>query len=368
MPTITRGLTAAISCARASLTAAIGLLLLAGPTLALDIVYRKGGGRTVGGDITKVTKSEVVVNQKVGNREEAVPANEISHIEWDAEPGPLKLARGSENTGNLDEAIRQYEEAVKAAPAGRDGLRREIEFGLARATARRALRSGGELEPAVTRLKNFINGNRDHYRVFDAQLLLGEALLASEDALTADVSFQIVSEAPWGDYQMAGKNGMARSALARGDAAAARALFDEVAAVNPADPAQKSRRLEALLGQAQCLSTEGQADESLKILGQVIDEAAEADSRIQATAYLRQGDILRAAGSNPKEAVLAYLHVDVIPDFSAEADLHAEALYHLAALWPAAGEAARGADAGARLQAQYPQSPWTAKLGSPPTN
>src|SRR5262245_7947078 len=91
-----------------------GVLVLSSlPVSALDLVHRRGNEKNVGGDITKVTRTEVVVTQKVGNKEETVPANDISYIEWDGEPGPLKLARGSENTGNFDESVKQYQEAVK---------------------------------------------------------------------------------------------------------------------------------------------------------------------------------------------------------------------------------------------------------------
>jgi tetratricopeptide (TPR) repeat protein len=348
--------------------AAVLLGVTSVPVCALDLVHRRSNEKTVGGDITKVSRTEVIVTQKVGNKEEVIPANDISYIEWDGEPGPLKLARGSENTGNLDESIKQYQEAVKEVSGGKDGLKSEVDFGLARALARRALRTPAELPAAITQLKSFINGNRDHYRFYDAQLLLGDALLASKDDLTAEVSFKSVSEASWPDYQMAGKLGLGRSAIARNDVPKAKALFDEVAAVDAKTPAETSRKLEGLLGQARCLQAGSDYEGALKILEQVIDQATAADSRIQAEAYLRQGDVYRLSKADPRKSVIAYLHVDVIPDFAAENDLHAESLYRLAKLWPAAGDAGRGAEAASRLQAEFPESEWTKKLSEPETN
>jgi len=348
--------------------AALVVAASATPSLALDLVHRRSNEKTVGGDITSVTKTEVIVTQKVGNKEETVPANDILYIEWDGEPGPLKLARGSENTGNVDESIKQYQEAVKEVPVGRDGLKSEINFGLARALTRRALRTRAELPAAIAQLKSFINGNRDHYRFYDAQMLLGDALLASKDDLTAEVSFKSVSDSPWPDYQMAGKLGLGRAALSRNEVPKAKALFDEVAGMDAKTPAETSRKLEGLLGQARCLQAGSDYEGALKILEQVIDQATSADSRIQAEAFLRQGDAHRLAKADPKKAIISYLFVDVIPDLASENDLHAESLYRLAKLWPSAGDAGRGVDAASRLQAAYPDSEWTKKLSEPDAN
>lgn len=342
--------------------AALLLAIAASPAPALDVVHRKSTEKVVGGDITKITRAEIVVTQKVGNKEETIPANDISYIEWDSEPGPLKLARGSENTGNLDESIRQYQEAAKAVSSGRDGLKLDVEFGRARAMARRALRTAAELPEAISQLKAFVNSNREHYRYYDAQLLLGEALLASKDGLTADVSFESVAESPWPDYQMAGQLGLGRSALSRGEVAPAKELFDAVAGTTTKTPAEAARKLEGMLGQSRCLLAQMDHEAALKILEQVIEQSIPSDTRIQAEAYVLQGDAYRLANSSPKSAVIAYLHVDVIPDLAAESDLHAESLYQLSLLWTATGDAGRGADAAARLQSKYADSEWARKI------
>lgn len=329
---------------------------------AIDIIHRKSTEKTVGGEITKNTRDSVTVMQQVGMKEETVPASDISYIEWDGEPGPLKLARGSESTGTFDEAVKQYQEAVKAVTSAKEGLKADTQFGLARTTTKRAMRSGDDLAPAAALVKNFVNANRDNYRFFDAQLLLGDLGLATQDFNAAELAYQSVAGAPWPDYQMAGKIGVARATFGRGDVVKAQTMFNEIAALPTKTPAEESRKLEALLGQALCLQEKKEFPASQKIIDQVIETATPADSRVQAEAYLRQGDVMQAEGKNPKAAIIAYLHVDVIPEFAAERDLHAEALYQLARLWPTAGEAERGADAASRLKTQYPTSNWTKRL------
>ena len=345
-----------------SIVVVVSALSLASSLQAIDIVHRKSTEKTVGGEITKNTRDSVTVMQQVGMKEETVPASDVSYIEWDAEPGPLKLARGSESTGTYDEAVKQYQEAVKAVSAAKDGLKADTQFGLARTTTKRAMRSGDDLAPAVALVKNFANSNRDNYRFFDAQLLLGDLGLATRDFSGAEIAYQSVAAAPWPDYQMAGKIGVARATLGRGDAAKAQTMFNEIAALPTKTPAEESRKLDAMLGQALCLQENKDFPASQKIIDQVIEAATPADSRVQAEAYLRQGDVLQAEGKNPKAAIIAYLHVDVIPEFATERDLHAEALYQLAKLWPAVGEAERGADASSRLKTQYPTSNWTKRL------
>lgn len=330
--------------------------------LAIDLVHRKSSDKTVGGEVTKNTRDGITVTQQVGMKEEVVPAADVAYIEWDAEPGPVKLARGSETTGALDEAVKQFQEALKAVASSKEGLKTDVQFGLARATARKAIRSGEDLPGALAGVKAFVNANRDNYRYYESQLLLGEVSLASGDFAAAEIAYQSAAGATSAEFQKAGKIGVARAMLGRGETAKAKTMFSEVASQPAQSPSEEARRLEAILGQALCLQQEKDHAGARKLVDQVIEEARPADGRIQAEAYLRQGDLLMTEGGNAKSAIIAYLHVDVIPEFASERELHAEALFQLAKLWPAVGEAERGADAATRLKTQYPQSIWNRRL------
>jgi tetratricopeptide (TPR) repeat protein len=328
---------------------------------AIDLIHRKSTEKTVGGEVTKNTRDGITVTQQVGMKEELVPAADIAYIEWDAEPGPLKLARGSETTGALDEAVKQYQEALKVA-SSKEGIKTDMQFGLARVTGRKAIRTGEDLPGAVAAVKAFVNANRDNYRFYEGQLLLGELSLAAGDFNTAEIAYQSAAGSSSGDFQRAGKVGVARAILGRGDVPKAKSLFGEVAAAPAGSPSEQSHRLDAILGQALCLQKDKDTAGARKLVEQVIDEAKPTDAAIQAEAYLRQGDLLMTDGGNAKAAIIAYLHVDVIPEFAELRDLHAESLYQLAKLWPTVGEAERGADAATRLKSQYPQSAWNRKL------
>lgn len=345
------------------------LLLLAASASVLsaaeiDTVYRKSDGKAVGGEITAVSKTEVVVTQKVGNKEEHIPANDIRSVEWKGEPIGLGLARSNQRSGNLSEALEGYQQALNESAGASKNLRGSIEYLIAEASVQVAKADSSQIPVAIQKLKAYLESNRDHYRYYDAQMLLAEMALASKDTLTAETSFALLEQAPWADYQLAGRNGQGYSKLAQGDASGAKAIFDQVAAANTTTPAETARKLDGMLGQADCLAQQSNFPEAIKILNQVVDQATAEDTRVLARAYLKQGDCLAADGQQLKPAVVAYLHVDVIPSLAAHSDLHAEALYQLAKLWPAVGQPARAAEASAKLETEYPNSEWTKKLGS----
>jgi hypothetical protein len=95
------------------------------------------------------------------------------------------------------------------------------------------------------------------------------------------------------------------------------------------------------------------------VLEEVIRDIPADATPLQAEAYLRQGDSLRATGKN-KPALYAYLHVDLL--FPGEEEFHAEALYRLSQLWSTVGHADRAAEDSARLQDRYPNSEWAKQV------
>ena len=65
------------------------------------------------------------------------------------------------------------------------------------------------------------------------------------------------------------------------------------------------------------------------------------------------------------EALVAYLHVDVIPKLASESQYHAEALLNLATLWNAVSRPDRAGEARDLLMSQYPSSDAARKLAAP---
>lgn len=339
-------------------TAALG----AHTALAIDTVTRRSTNKPAGGEITSVSQTEIIVTPKVG-QPTTVPANDVLGIDYEAAPPTLRLARSQENGGQFAQALETYAQAAAEIPSGNPFLRAEIEFLQARTTGKLALGDPTQLTAAMEALEQFLERHDDHYRYYEAQQLLGEIKLAADDISGAEQAFAVVAAAPWTDTQMAGKLGSAQIQVRQGDPSAAQAIFDEIVAnARGDDPATAARRLQAMLGQAQCLQALGRHAEAVPVYATVVKDASADDSRLQAEAYLGQGESYLAAGDNNKAAIMKFLIVDVVPALSQHGDLHARALFELAQLWPSVGQPVRGAEASAKLQQDYPNSEWAKRL------
>ncbi|HWL11109.1 MAG TPA: hypothetical protein VNQ76_22060 [Planctomicrobium sp.] len=336
--------------------------LLAGSIHAadLDTVYRPGDSKGFAGQISNVSKTEVVITQRVGNKEERFPGNEVARIEFQGEPPVLNLARGNENAGRLQEALTGYQEALAAG--GNETIKTEINYLIARVLSKMAQADPTKAAAAIEKLNGLTNNARDHYRFYPTQLLLGETALLIHDHNTAEAAFDRVQQAPWEEYKMRGKNGTARTLVDQQKYDQAKPLFDAIAVTKAKTPAEQTAVLEAMLGQAECLQMQTQIEPAIEILQKVVSQATAGDTRVLAQSYLQLGSAYAIDGQKNKEALLAYLHVDVIPSLAAQSDLHAEALYNLAKLWPAVGQPARGAEASGKLMQDYATSEWAKKL------
>lgn len=338
------------------------LLLTSQVASAVDTVIRRSTKKYPRGEITTVSQTEIVVTPQVGEPT-SVPANDVEDVDYQAAPPDLRRARAQERSGQFAEALATYAEVAENVPPGNPHLRAEIEFLQARTRGKSALGDPTQFSDAAAALEQFIQQHADHYRYYAAQQFLGELRLAADDLAGAEQAFAIVAAAPWADTQMAGKLGSAQIQVRQGDAAAAQAIFDEiVASARANDPATAARRLQAMLGQAQCLQALGRHEDAVPVYETVAREADRDSSRLQAQAYIGQGESYLAAGDRTKEAIMKFLIVDVVPSLSQHSDLHAQALYELAQLWPTVGQPVRGAEASAKLQQDYPHSEWTKKL------
>ncbi|MEZ6067370.1 MAG: hypothetical protein R3B90_17075 [Planctomycetaceae bacterium] len=195
----------------------LAFLLLASTSFAVDVVVQRGTDERVGGTITNVTKTEVTVTKQVGG-DTVVPVNVIDYIEWNARPAAMALGRSAAlDGGQLEVARKQLETAItESAGNNNTNLRGDLDYMLARVEAEEALTDVAKVPSAIQKLKAFIGANRNHYRTFDAQKLLGNVAIAGQDFPAAIEAFTSLSTAPWKDYQMAARVGNGRTALAQG--------------------------------------------------------------------------------------------------------------------------------------------------------
>ncbi len=345
-----------------SLVTTVIIVVLSKSVWAIDKVSRKSTTTLAQGRITEVTKQGITVKPRLGSAV-MVPANDITTIRWDGAPKEFNLALQDEDSGRFEKALERYTKAAQAAPASAESLKTDIQYLIARTTAKIALVHRKKLDAAIKKLEAFTKTGADHFRYYESMRFLGRVYLAKQEFDKARMAFETFGKAPWSDYKMAAKIASARVMLKQNNVDGALAVYNDLieTGAKANSPGEASCQVEAMLGRATCLIRKKKFNDAIKSLEDVITQAAIHDNRTQAEAYVRQGDCFRQLGRT-KEAILAYLHVPVL--FPKERDLHSESLYHLARLWNAVGHSERGEEARAILATEYPNSKWTKKLAT----
>lgn len=350
-----------VLCHRFAVTSLLTVCWLVGLTVSIDaadIINRRGGATRVAGQITAMTSSDVTIKPVAGDPQ-VISVSEIANIEWDDTPSEFKLAIADEANARLAGALARLEKIKTEGKATTDNLKAELDYAIARVTARAALGDPAQIDAAAELLRKWCASQPDHYRLFEGTALLGQLLLAKGDAAGARTAFEKISGAPTPELQLTGKIALARVLMSEQKYDEAIAAFDSIVAGLGDVPSDKARRYEALLGKSRGLIAKGLFAEALPLLEDIAINASADDISLQAEVYLLQGNSLQALNRN-KEAVLAYLHVDVL--FSRETAAHAESLYHLTRLWKEVQLPERGLEARAKLEGNYPNSEWAKKL------
>lgn len=329
--------------------------------LAADVLERRGGAAKLSGKVTAISKDKVSFENSKGEKSD-IPANEVDEIIWDGEPAALKSARTNEAAGKLTQALDGLAKAATDNKSDRPEIKLDIEYLTLRAAARIALTDPAKIPDALKKLGDFQSKNSDSRHFYDAVGLMVDLNLTKNDPAAARAAAETLQKATGNDQKMAAKIAVARVELLENKIPEAQKAFEEVVGSPAGSPVEESRKLQAKLGVARCLQLQSKFDDAIKLLDEVINQSAPEDSRVQAEAYVRQGDCYQAA-SKSKDALLAYLHVDVL--FSTEKSFHPEALYHLTRLWTAVQQPDRANEAADKLTAEYPNSPWAQKLKAP---
>ena len=331
---------------------AAGLCLVAvADGRAADTVRRTSG--TVLGRVEKMTPVEVTVKEQ-SSMVTTIPVNEIITIYFDGEPASLKTARSNLLRGAYEDALTALN-AVKADEANRDVIQQDIAFYKALCAARLALGGTGTVKDAGGQMIAFAKANSGSYHYLEACEIIGDLLVAIGAYAPAEEYYGRLAKAPWPEYKMRAGVAVGRAQLAQNKTAEAMKSFQEVIDTEASGDSANSQRLAATLGKASCLAATQKYDEAVKMVEEILAKADPEDVALHARAYNTLGGALLKAGRN-KEALMAYLHVDVLYFTIPEA--HAEALANLAKLWDAEHKTERAVRARAILQEQYGNSPW----------
>jgi tetratricopeptide (TPR) repeat protein len=344
-----------------SIAIALAVVIVDGPVRADEVVLVNGspfkgavGGR-VRGQVQTETAAEVTV--KLGASEIKVPTDQIASVHYDGQPATMTLAESRESGGQLAEAADLYKKAAGEASA-KPLIANAAKFKQADVTADLALADPGRVAEAVSLLEGFIRSNPSSRQTGAALESLARLQLQSGDFAKVDKTIADLTKLPKGGDRAAVLS--ARLSARRGDHAKALEELDRLIKSAPeGSPLQRESRLaraESLAGLKKFKEAEAEARAVIKAL------PAE-DVAAQSAAYNTLGDCLRIAG-RPKDALLAYLHTDLL--YAKDKEQHPRALAQISRLWRELKRDDRADEVWQRLKQDYPQSPYLTSRGTTP--
>ena len=320
-----------------------------------DKVYDMEGRVLASGTITSTSANEVVISSASGERR--VPANEIQKVVYDEDTGETRTVKTRVHGGQIEQAIEDLKK-VDVAKIQRAELRADMEFYKAYCLGKLALQGTGDKNAAGAALANFISTQNRSFHLYEASRLMGDVAQSVNRSETAARYYGYLSRSPWPSLQMEGAVLTAGALAAAEKFTEAAAKYDEVIAKPNNDPSSLRQKKFAQLGKAYCLGKGGAPEQGIQIANQIIKDENPQDGELFGRAYNALGVCQLAAGKN-KEALRAFLHTSLM--FTADPNVHAESLYHLAKLWEQLDESERALQTRALLKSRYATTTWATK-------
>ncbi|MBI3837635.1 MAG: tetratricopeptide repeat protein [Planctomycetia bacterium] len=317
---------------------------------AADRVKHATGTQT--GEITEISPTEIVV--KLGATPKRFAVNVVDSVAFDAEPNDLAQARIAVRAGRYDDAVAMLAK-IDVDEIKRAEIVQDIEFFKALAAARLALAGSGSKADAGRQLLAFEKAHGASFHYFEACEALGDLLAGLNKFDQAESYYAKLATAPWPDYKMRAGVLRGRALVGQKQYDLAAKQFDDVLAIDASGKDADRQKLGASLGKASALAAAGKTDEAIKSVEAIIAKADAENLELHARAYNILGNCYKAANKK-KEALLAFLHVDLL--YSRFPEQHAEALANLATLWSDVDKADRATQARNLLKEKYPNSTW----------
>jgi tetratricopeptide (TPR) repeat protein len=310
-------------------------------------------GTPTRGRIVRISPTEVVMN--VSGAEQSFPVNELRRLAFAGEPDGLTSARKFISEQRLKDAAADLA-GIDESTITNNVVKQEVEYLRAFVTAKMALAGTADKTEAGRLLAAFLRNGENSYHYFEAAELFGDLAVAAGQYDSAARHYAIVAQAPWADYKMRSAVLEGRALLAQGKPDEAQPKFQSVIDADVTSALALHQKSIAKVGLASCLATAGDPQEGIRLIEDLIaNNDPLADKQLFGRAYNALGACYQKA-SQPKDAILAYLHVDL--QFSGDAEAHAEALYHLSKLWQEEKNSDRAVRARSKLRENYPGSSW----------
>jgi tetratricopeptide (TPR) repeat protein len=307
------------------------------------------------GKIISISPQQIEVELlSSGGQTRQIPVNEIKEVKFEDEPGALFQARKAITDGEYGDALDKLGKLTPAETARRE-LATEIEYLKAYCAAELALSGNGDITEAGSQMLAFAKAHETSYHYLQACELIGNLLVAKGAYGQAEAYYRKLAEAPWPDYKMRAGIAMGRVMLAQGKAAEAAKAFDEVIASEAGGDLAEAQRMAAQVGKARTMAAGNQVDGAIRSLQKIIADADADNEELHALAYNALGTALRKA-HKPQEALLAFLHVDLL--YNSNSETHAEALANLEQLFTELHKPEHAKRIRTTLDQRYKNSRW----------
>lgn len=312
-------------------------------------------GAPARGAIKKINPHEIVLESSRG--EQTFPVNEVRKVSFRDDPSKLSQARDAAILGRYQSALDDLAQ-LEPDDLKSDATRQDAAYYKAYCLARLALSGNGDVGAAGVELKSFLTQYPESWHYYQANELFGDLAAAAGKFESATEYYRKLSQAPWPDMQMRAAVLEAQALMHQGKHSQALPLLDKVLADASASPQASRQRIIAQTARIKCLAETGKAEEGIKLAEELIANNDSEESELFAAVYNALGACHLKAGRT-KDALLAYLHVDIL--YSNEAEAHAEALYHLGKLWTEVNKSDRAVRSREQLKEKYAGSPWASK-------
>lgn len=318
------------------------------------IVLQEGAPKR--GQIVEMSKDSISI--EANGVRSAVELNNVKRLAFSDEPTQLRTARTSIDNGQLEDALEKLEQ-INKENVPRDIVEQEVDFYKAYCASKLALVGTGD-KLAAGRLIGKFAENSGSYHYYQANEIMGDLAAALNRPDSAATYYRKVAAAPWPDYKMRAAVLEGQALIDQNEYAEAEKRFDYVLAQTVNTPVATRQKEFANLGKAICVAQGGQPDAGVQTLEKIIANGDSRDGELFARTYNALGRC-HALAKRPKDALLAYLHVDLL--FYQDSAQHAEALYHLWQLWGAMQQEDRALKSRSLLRQRYPGSRWSSKQG-----
>jgi tetratricopeptide (TPR) repeat protein len=286
---------------------------------------------------------------KLGANTTTVPTDQILSIRYDGQPATIQLAETRESGGQLAEAADLFKKAAGEA-ADKPLVVQTALFHEAAALTELALIEPERAKEAKDRLLRFVQAYPNGRHIVAARENLARLQLSGGDVKAAEATIAGLAKLP----KAAQRAAVLRAKLLAKQGSHAEAI-SELDHLISTLPDRSTEQREARLAKAESLVGVKKFKEAEALVRQVIQAAPAEDVPAQAAAYNTLGDCLRAA-NRPKDALLAYLHTDLL--YGKDKEEHPRALHQIERLFRLLKQDGRADEYAQRLRQEYPRSPW----------